>query len=128
MSKRNLLSPNQAEAVGTWLEETWPDIERQKLSRDQAAGLCAASVGFRVTPANVASVCRRIGKAWPAEPTGNQKLGYRVHLLKQAIAHLYRVQGITAPNDEVARLLQIPTPTDHQPSRIDQPALPETKS
>jgi hypothetical protein len=110
--KRNLLSSDQAEAVRTWLDEHWPDIERQRLARDTAAGLCSAALGFRVTVANLSSTCRQIQKVWPKEPTADQRLGYRLHVLKRAVAHLYEKGGITPPDADVARLLQLPWPAE----------------
>lgn len=109
---RNTLSSDQAEAIRAWLSEHWPDVERQRLSRGSAAGLCAASVGFRVTAANLANACRQIGKTWPKEPTADQRLGYRLHTLKRALAHVYRSLGLIPPSEDVARLLQLPWPVE----------------
>ncbi len=126
-TKPNKLTPDQAVAVRAWLEIAWPDIERRRLSRDAAASLCSATEGFRVTAANVVSACRRLGKTWPSDSTADQRLGYRIHLLKRALGHMYRTVGIDPPDADVARLLDLRWPAGEsaEDAEADEPTDPD---
>lgn len=118
----NRLDRRQARAVEDWLAENWADIERRRLTKDDAAAQAALALQFRVTRSNIESAAATLEKQWPSTPTAKQKNAWRLRLLVEAVAAMYAQNGYTPPSEPVARLLGLPWPAT--PATDDEAEAP----